>query len=329
MKCACIVLPLLLACSSLAAQTTTAPPNQRPDERYKADILVLVAHPDDETAIFSYLAKAVLDFEPLLEGLQPWQAKKLYYFTDSLWLDLRGKATEFSNQEVSPSRKVSYERLAAEEASFHLSQEDNKPFADAAARGQLEEYLRHAKATLGFAVFPNPVRLLPIKSHVKVSATSQVFEGVGKGVIPFAPPRRFVPVERSGVSVELGGAWAFYRDFWRAHDLEVLGLIVEPRIHIAAGRTLQVPLLLRNDTDESQDLTLLLKAALPEGWIEAKHPSHFTVEAGDLYPVQVEIATPETPSDEWREIHYAIEVNGREVSRSTLKVQLRDIAIPQ
>ena len=32
-----------------------------PDDRYKADILVVIAHPDDETLISGYLAKAVLD----------------------------------------------------------------------------------------------------------------------------------------------------------------------------------------------------------------------------------------------------------------------------
>ena len=32
-----------------------------PDARMKADILLIVAHPDDETAIGSYLARAVFD----------------------------------------------------------------------------------------------------------------------------------------------------------------------------------------------------------------------------------------------------------------------------
>src|SRR5438093_8579697 len=32
-----------------------------PDERYKADILVVVAHPDDDTVVSSYLARAVFD----------------------------------------------------------------------------------------------------------------------------------------------------------------------------------------------------------------------------------------------------------------------------
>src|SRR5437016_8586630 len=35
--------------------------NPLPDERFKADILVIAPHPDDESTIAGYLAKAVLD----------------------------------------------------------------------------------------------------------------------------------------------------------------------------------------------------------------------------------------------------------------------------
>jgi LmbE family N-acetylglucosaminyl deacetylase len=42
----------------LSQQATTNPP---PDDRFKADILVIAPHPDDESTIAGYLAKAVLD----------------------------------------------------------------------------------------------------------------------------------------------------------------------------------------------------------------------------------------------------------------------------
>jgi LmbE family N-acetylglucosaminyl deacetylase len=38
-----------------------APPNLPPDARFKTDILVIVAHPDDETVIGGYLARAIFD----------------------------------------------------------------------------------------------------------------------------------------------------------------------------------------------------------------------------------------------------------------------------
>lgn len=42
-------------------QLPEAPPSPGPDARYKADILVMVAHPDDESLIASYLAREAFD----------------------------------------------------------------------------------------------------------------------------------------------------------------------------------------------------------------------------------------------------------------------------
>jgi LmbE family N-acetylglucosaminyl deacetylase len=49
---------ITLAQVATSQQTPTNPP---PDERFKADILVIAPHPDDESTIAGYLAKAVLD----------------------------------------------------------------------------------------------------------------------------------------------------------------------------------------------------------------------------------------------------------------------------
>ena len=50
---------------SQASQALTAPekaPNlPRPDDRYKADILLIIAHPDDDTAVLNYITRASLD----------------------------------------------------------------------------------------------------------------------------------------------------------------------------------------------------------------------------------------------------------------------------
>ena len=45
----------------LLAQLDYAPEMHQPDKRFKSDVLLVVAHPDDETAIGSYLAKMVFD----------------------------------------------------------------------------------------------------------------------------------------------------------------------------------------------------------------------------------------------------------------------------
>ena len=54
------VLSILVCSAPLLAQSTPNL-NPKPDARFKADLLVVVAHPDDETEIGAYLARAVFD----------------------------------------------------------------------------------------------------------------------------------------------------------------------------------------------------------------------------------------------------------------------------
>src|SRR5438128_4589696 len=59
-----IVRVLILLITSVIASRLAAQEVQRikePDERYKVDILVVVAHPDDEGAVTPYLARAIYD----------------------------------------------------------------------------------------------------------------------------------------------------------------------------------------------------------------------------------------------------------------------------
>ena len=47
--------------ASAAYMAGATPATLPPDARFKVDLLVVVAHPDDETAIGAYLARAVFD----------------------------------------------------------------------------------------------------------------------------------------------------------------------------------------------------------------------------------------------------------------------------
>src|SRR5881396_1326874 len=275
-------------------QVPEAPPSPAPDERFKADILVVVAHPDDETMVSAYLAKAVYDehkrvaviygtrgdgggnamgyehgaalgkavrlvrltrpevvltwlpdyvagenhddhqaagviateafdlagdptvfpeqvsaprnrtsISNLTEGLRPWQPKKIYYFSDASHTDfLEGKGPEYRTTDVSPSRHLPYYRMAAEEMRFHLTQGDT---------GQLA---KQALAAGNFEFFKQPVRLIFGKSLVKSATTGDVFEGVDPAALPYSPVRGYQPKQRDGLSLELGGPWAFYPEFW-------------------------------------------------------------------------------------------------------------------
>jgi len=66
----------------------------------------------------------------LTEGLRPWQAKKIYYFSDASHTEfLEGQGPEYPTTDVSASRHVPYYRIAAEEMSFHLTQGDSGQLA--------------------------------------------------------------------------------------------------------------------------------------------------------------------------------------------------------
>ncbi len=56
-----VLISLVLLSAAAFGQLPEAPPSPGPDSRYKADILVIVAHPDDESLIASYLARAIFD----------------------------------------------------------------------------------------------------------------------------------------------------------------------------------------------------------------------------------------------------------------------------
>ncbi len=51
----------LLLCTLGAAAESLAPPLLQPDARYKADLLIVVAHPDDDVVVGGYLARLSLD----------------------------------------------------------------------------------------------------------------------------------------------------------------------------------------------------------------------------------------------------------------------------
>ena len=55
------VLPAILLLAFSGAAYTQAPALLEPDDRYKADLVLIVAHPDDDVVIGGYLARAILD----------------------------------------------------------------------------------------------------------------------------------------------------------------------------------------------------------------------------------------------------------------------------
>jgi len=453
MKSSSRLLIVWLLFNASTASSQQAPPLTPPDERYKADILVVVAHPDDETAISSYLARAIFDQhkrvavvygtrgdgggnaagneqatslgvvreiearralaffgvmnvwfigapdtpgqdvlrsletwhhgnaleqvvrlvrltrpevvitwlpcyvagenhddhqaagviateafgmagDPTVfpsqvaaprqrlrinnygEGLRAWQAKKLYYFSDADHTDfLEGKGPQYKTSDVSPSRKVPYYRLSADEWSFHETQ-----------RG-VGDVARSAIEKGDFTALKEPERFIMGKLLVGSKMTGDIFEAVTPGPIAYAFKRPYRPLVRDGISLQLGGPWAFYREFWRAQSIENLAELVTPEVGVAGGQPLNVPLLIANDTDQAKVIRLMTE--LPDGWTEQMRFAEFPVAAHETYPVQLVLTAPGGHANEWHKITWKVEADGKQAGSVELRVHLRSGGLPQ
>ena len=252
----------------------------------------------------------------LTEGLRTWQPKKLYYFSDAAHTEfLEGKGPQYALTDVSPSRKVPYGKLAAQEASFHQTQ------------GEVAQLAKRALETGDFGAIKGPDQFVLGKSLVKGGTTGDVFEGVTATPISFSPVRGYRLQPRAGVAFELGGPWAFYREWWLAHNLDHLERLVSPEVSVASGQPLNIPLIIRNDTDSAIDAKLTTE--LPAGWTEHTRFASYPVPARGMYPVQLVLVAPNGRAKEWHELKWRIEVDGKPAGAVTLRVLISAGGLPQ
>ena len=259
------------------------------------------------------------------EGLQPWQPEKLYFWSDafdsgaSQWIDpppaspfrknfLEGAGPVYPNKDVSPSQHISYAEIAARHASFYESQDGSSARAALAARK--------------FKDFEPPERYVFGKSLVQANVTGDVFEGIVPFPIPFRPQQYSPSALPKNVGLEFGGAWNFYRDFWAAHGVDSLrDLLPVPEVSLRMGKQLNVPLILHNNTDTLQDVSL--ETVLPEGWTNRTHYSIYPVMPGDSYPLSLDLMTPVSGKTAWQEIEVSATTKGQQIGKLTLRVCLR------
>jgi LmbE family N-acetylglucosaminyl deacetylase len=258
----------------------------------------------------------------LTEGLQPWQPKKLYYFSDAFdtkFMESLGPRYPLTDR--SPAKGTSYAVLAVREARHYSSQLGYPELRDALTRG--DEKAVVALLTGGDEpLLPNPLRLLLGKSHVKGTVTADVFDGIDPGRVIAADGSQPVPTAAAGVSMTLGDPWAFYEKFWRRHDIEHLARLTPPMIAISPGNVLRVPLLLHNETGQPKEIRVR-SASLPQGWSERSGSGLYAVDAGAVVAADVLLQSPDQESRESTEISYTAEAGGQPVGSVTLRVQLR------
>jgi LmbE family N-acetylglucosaminyl deacetylase len=251
----------------------------------------------------------------LMEGLHAWQPKKLYYYTDATHFDfMQGKGPQYSMTAISPSQHVSYARIAAKELSYHLTQ-----YGDAPAK---------ALATDDLHDFEMPLPFVLAKSHVAGPATADIMAGISAGAIPFAPVRGYRPLENAGgVSMELGQAWAFYRRFYPAHNLDVMQTLLAPELGVGSGSHFPVILLLHNDTGEP--VTFRLRSELPSGWsVDSTTSQHshawpmrtFSVAAHSDLSARIRLVAPKLDKSQWQTLRWTADAGGRQVGPVELRV---------
>ena len=271
----------------------------------------------DPTVFPAQLAAPVHVNETLLEGLRPWQPKKIYYYSDAQEQDqFKNTGPLYQVTAISPARKLPYWQIAMEAFEFHLTQ----------YRDYIEGLKKKDEQQLA-KDWSDPVQLTFGKSNVGGSVTGDVFAGVTPGEIGFVSYAEEPMKPPPGVSVELAGPWGFYETFRRAHGLQHLPKAAVPEIAIASGATLQVPLLLRNSTTTSKEITLLLTA--PEGWVTQSGTASYTLRAGDQLPVPVTLDSPKTADKAMDEIICRAKADGQTISTIKLHVRRRSGGLPQ
>ncbi|HTR99486.1 MAG TPA: PIG-L family deacetylase [Bacteroidota bacterium] len=256
------------------------------------------------------------DIAQVCEGLHPWQAKKLYFFGNPTE-EIRAAGPRFDINEVSPSKHEPYYRLALPLHAPHLTQADVSQAAlDAAKSGDYGQ----------FKGWLEKIHLLFGKSVVPASPAGDVFEGIAPAPVQFVRAPGFTPVNVSGVTIELGAQFAFYRDFWRAHGIERVAGIVPDGIEASAGSYLYVPLLIRNGTSDS--VTVDISSSLPEGWKEASGSGAYRVGPGTDFPVQAFVRAPGSAAPNPAPVTWNAAVKGTKVGSATLGVKLVEWALP-
>ena len=263
--------------------------------------------------------------ETLLEGLQPWQPQKIYFFSDARDDKyIRGKGPQYPTTAISPSRHVPYWRVSLDTFRFHLTQYRSYIEKLESLNDQQLEKLAGADQD-GWAT---PVELVFGKSLVEGTPTADVFEGVRAEPLPF--DRLPTPNPKSqvvGTSIGIGGPWSFYEDFRIAHDLSDLPRADVAEIAVAPGTTLQVPVILSDGGKDPVEVTVT--PTLPEGWSLKSPLPHYRLAPGEEFPIEVELNTPAKKSDEISEISCRATSGTYVIGTVTLRVKLVGGALPQ
>lgn len=261
------------------------------------------------TAFPSQLGAPVRKFENVLEGLTPWQPKKLYYFSDAFDTGFfHGHGPEYLAKDVSPSHHVTYLHLAMKsEASYFTQAPDSRIYHQIAAGKDLDQLITKVEQ-VGY--LDDVVRLWLGKSYANSTITGDVFEGIEADPISFVRPRPQPGTAQIGSSAELGGSWAFYHNFWREHELDSL-LSLRPEIAVQPSAILTVPVNLKSTPAQAAEFTITV--VLPPRWMKSDATTQMAVPAGSEASIAVPVMVPASASNSFEEIQVKVVSGGTTV----------------
>ncbi len=251
----------------------------------------------------------------LTEGLRPWQPQKIYYFYNSTHDISTGQGPQYSSQDISPSRHVSYGMLAAEVFTNHLSQGGTKVANEIAVNTLGSSSDEIAKIATG------PVQLIFGKSLVPSAVTDDVFTGVVPAGIAFQRAPGFTAPRHSEPTLEIGDPWSYYHKFWQAHGLDHLARIVPVEVSVHVDGTLVIPLIVENPLDSAIDATFSVKA--PEGW-KVTPVAPATIAPHSQYYLRVLAAAPATKLPGWQQFAVSGESGHKNIGTIPVRVELSD-----
>jgi LmbE family N-acetylglucosaminyl deacetylase len=245
------------------------------------------------------------------EGLQPWQAKKLYFFSDASHPDfLKGHGPTYLASDISTAKHVSFGDINREAWKAYATQVD------------------FDEKTLSYYV-NMPEYLVLGKSLVPSTVEADVWSGIEAKALPYKPAPGYRPANSGGVTMELGGPWAYYQDFYRAHGLGSLEDLVPPQSSLSYGNQLWVPLLLRNDSAQGVDVTL--KSEFLQGWSGDRKDGVYHLDAHSSYPVELFLTSPAGADENAppQQLSWTLEQDGRQVGKVTLALYLEFDGVSQ
>jgi len=132
-----------------------------------------------------------------------------------------------------------------------------------------------------------------------------------------------LPSVSLGLQVGFGGTWGFYRDFWRAHDLDSLRFL-RAEIAVQPNDTLTIPLRLGNNSAHPDRLRV--SVILPDGWKKG-NISDVNVPATSEITVGIPLIAPAQETSSFTEIHVNVLSGGSFVFQGSVFAKVsRDVA---